>query len=83
MARQSIQDLGSGENVESDQHDVVGEKHESSEFVGDLAPAEGVVSEVANILNLRVFHDESPHGHAGDVEKNTGSQHRQDATRRC
>lgn len=48
--------------------DVVEQQHDSSEFVGELALAKCVVSKVADVFDLRVFHDEFVHGQRGDVE---------------
>jgi hypothetical protein len=49
--------------VEADEEDVVGQQHESREFVCDATLSKGVVSKVADVLDLRVLHDEFPHRH--------------------
>lgn len=72
---QGVEDLGASENVKADEEDVVGEQHESSELVRKTALAKGIVSKVANISDLRVFHDELVHGDGGDPEKNAGNDH--------
>lgn len=48
--------------METDKEDVVGEQHESSELVRDSALSEDIVTEVTDISDLRVLHDEFVHG---------------------
>ena len=44
---QGVEDLGGGEDVETDEEDIVGEQHEPGELVRDLALSEGIVTKVA------------------------------------
>ena len=78
MVRESVEHLGRGKYVEAHEHDVVGEQHEPGELIGDLAVAEGVVSKVADVLDLGIFHDVPVHRHGGDPEQNTGPHHGDD-----
>lgn len=57
MIRECVEYLGAGEDVETDQHNVVGEEHECGEPVGDLRLSEDVVAEVADVMDQRVLHD--------------------------
>lgn len=75
---QGVEDFGTGEDVETDQEDVVGEQHESGELVGDARLAKCVVSKVADVSDLGVFHDEFVHGHGGDPEEDPGADHGDD-----
>jgi len=47
-------------------------------MIGDPALAKGVVSEVADVSDGRVLHDELVHGERGDVEENSGDDHGDD-----
>ena len=64
--------------MEADEEDVVGEQHEGGEVVGNAALAEDVVSKVADVHDLRVFHDELVHGDGGDPEESAGNKHGED-----
>jgi len=64
--------------VETDKEDVVGQEHKSGEVVGDHALAKDVVSKIANVFDLRMFHNVLVHGDGGDPEKNTGDDHGDD-----
>lgn len=46
MIRESVEDLGSGENMEADEKDVVGQQHESSKLIGNPALSKSIVSKV-------------------------------------
>ena len=59
---QSIEDSCASKYMEADQHDVVGQKHETGKFIGNLGLAECVVPEVADIADLRMLHDKFVHG---------------------
>lgn len=63
VVRQRVEDLCASQDVETDQHDVVEQQHDGCELVRDLALAESVVAEVANVHDLGVLHDELVHGH--------------------
>ena len=65
--------------MEADQKNVVGEQHEAGESVCELAVSEGVVSEVTDIFDLGVLHDELVHGYGGDPEKHSGDDHGDDS----
>jgi hypothetical protein len=43
----SIQNLSAGEDVESNEKDVVSEQHEAAEFVGKTVLSENAVSKIA------------------------------------
>jgi len=55
MIAQRIEDFRARQNVEADEHDVVGQKHETRELVSDLAFPEDVVAKIADVSDLRVF----------------------------
>lgn len=79
MIRQRIEDFGASKDMETNQHDIVGEQHESSELICDLALSKGVVSEVADIPDLWVFHDEFVHRERSDVEEYPSEYHCDDS----
>lgn len=62
MIGKRVQDLGAGEDVEADEKDVVGEQHEGGEVIGNSTLAKDVVSKVADISDLWIYHDELVHG---------------------
>ena len=64
--------------MESNQHDIVGEQHESSELVSDSAFSKSVISEVADVLDLGVLHDVFVHCHRRDPEENASTKHCED-----
>ena len=68
MVRQRIQNLSPRQDMEADEQYIVGKQHETSKLVGDLALAEGVVSKVADVADLRVLHDKLVHGDGSDPE---------------
>lgn len=92
---QCIDDLCSGEDVKADKHYVVSQQHERGEMVCPLLFATSIIGEVAKVgylgmsmlISIRwleqstapLLHDESPHGHAGEVEEDAGKQHGDDA----
>lgn len=47
MIREGIQDLGAGQDVESDEENIVRKHHECGEDVGNFALSEYMVSEIA------------------------------------
>ena len=49
-----VQYFRAGEDMESDEHNVVREEHERGEMVGPSLLAEGVVAKVADVHNLWV-----------------------------
>ena len=49
MIRKSVEDLGTGKDVEADEHDVIEKQHDASEFIGDSALSKGVVPEITYI----------------------------------
>ncbi len=55
MIAQRIKDLRAGQDVEANEHDVVRQKHETREFVSNLAFAEDVVAKVAYVPDLWVL----------------------------
>jgi hypothetical protein len=55
MIRKSVDDLGGGQDMETDEDDVVGEEHESAELVSNSALAKNVVSKIAWKLLLVLF----------------------------
>lgn len=79
MITQSIENLCASQDVESDKQDIIRQQHKRSKVVGNPALAECVVAKVANILDLRVLHDELVHGDGGDPEENAGAEHGEDA----
>lgn len=78
VVAEGVEHFCTGEDVEADEHDVVGEQHESRELVGDIALAKGVVAKVDNVLDLGVLHDELVHGERGDVKEQAGDDHGDD-----
>jgi len=66
-SEERVDDFGTGEDVETDKHDVVSEEHEAGEFVCDLRFSEGVVAEVANVPDLGVLYDEAVHCDGSDL----------------
>lgn len=54
MIGQGIQDLGAGQDVESDEQDVVGQQHESREVPCGLALSKDVISEVTCRSNVSI-----------------------------
>ena len=75
VIREGVKDLGTSKDVESNQHNVVGEQHETGEFICNLALSANVVSEVADIPDLGVLHDEFVHGDGGDPEEDARTDH--------
>ncbi len=55
MIAQRIEDLRAGQDVEANEHDVIGQEHETRELVGNLALAEDVIAKVADISDLWVL----------------------------
>ena len=79
MIRQGIEDLGAREDVEADQQDIVRKQHRSREFIRETALVARDICEIANVLDLRVFHDELVHGDGCDPKQYAGENHRDDA----
>lgn len=79
MIRQGVQNLGTGEDVEADQKDVVGEQHEPGPFISNAALSKGIVSKITDVLDLRVFHDVLVHSNGSDPEEYTSNHHGDDA----
>lgn len=63
MIAEGVEHFGAGEDMEADEEDIVGKQHESSKLVCDLAVPTGIVCEVADVLDLRIPHDELMHRH--------------------
>jgi len=63
-----VEDLCSSQDVETNQHDVVGQQHESSKLVCDPALSECVVAKVADVSDLGILHDKLVHRQARYVE---------------
>ncbi len=78
MIGERIEDFGAGENMETDEHDVVEEQHDCGEFIGNLALAEDVVAEIANVFDLGVLHDVFVHSNGGDPEERASHEHGDD-----
>lgn len=62
VIREGIEDFGAGEDVKADEHDVVQKQHDGRELVRNLALAESIIAEIADVLDLGILHDELPHG---------------------
>lgn len=75
MAGEGVQNLCASKDVETNKQDVVGQEHEGSEVVGGVTLAEDVVAEIADVLDLRVFHDVVVHSDGGDPEKSARDEH--------
>ena len=75
MVAEGVEHLGAGQDVEANEHDVVSEQHECSEVVCDHALAKDIVTEVADVVDLGVLHDELVHRDRGDPEKGACQQH--------
>jgi hypothetical protein len=65
--------------VESDENDVIGKQHEAAEFVRNSALSKGVISEITDIHDLRILHNEFVHRHGCDPEENTSANHGDDS----
>ena len=57
MVRQGVENLCACEDVEPDEEDVVGEQHKPGKLICQPTLSECVVSKVADVLDLWVFHD--------------------------
>lgn len=75
MIRKGVDDLGAGEDVETDEKNIIGQQHESTELIGPATLPEYGISKIANVFDVRVLHDIFVHGHGGEPEKNAGQNH--------
>ena len=57
MVRQGVENFCACEDVETDEEGVVGEQHKPGKLVCQPTLAKRVVSKVADVLDLGVFHD--------------------------
>jgi hypothetical protein len=76
VTRQGIQYLSSRENVEADQKNIVGKKHESREDISPFALAKHVVSKIAWESSIDQY--ERKKSEAGNIhaQKRSVSTHR-------
>lgn len=75
MITQGIQNLRTSQDMETDKQYIIRQQHESRELIRDFRFAERIVAEIADILDLRMFHDELVHGDTGDPEHDAGDDH--------
>lgn len=65
--------------MEADKDDVIGKQHEGCEMVGNSALAECIITKIANVHDLRMFHDKFVHGDGGDPEQSARDEHGDDS----
>ena len=79
MVGQCVEDFGTGEDMEADEKNVVGEQHESSPLIGKAVLSKDMVYKITDILDLWVFHNVFVHSDGSDPEEYTSDHHCNDA----
>lgn len=67
------------DTYKANQHDVIQQQHDCCKLIRDFALAKCIVAKVADVLDLRVLHDEFVHCQRSDIKQDPAQYHSDDS----